>query len=121
MYRMNEAQLLKALADERSIGIFQAVRRGEKGEKIKQRMSRKEFYVRMHRLKALDLVKMKQGYHLTTFGKLTACELLDTATSLCKNYWGIKAIDTLEDMTVEDMKRAVSSLIKDKDLRKVLQ
>jgi hypothetical protein len=119
--KMNEAQLLKTLGDERCIEIFQSVRKGLDIDGLKQGMTRKEFYVRMHRLKELDLVKMKQGYHLTTFGKLVGCELLDAAASLCKNYWSVKAIDTLGDMPVEEMKQVITSLIKDKNLQKVLQ
>jgi hypothetical protein len=119
---MKTEQLLRTLADEKTVKLLQAVRDKEKSKNLNKGMSRKEFYSRMARLKALGLVRMSKGYHITPLGRIVILKILDATAIICKSYWSLKAMDVLtgEDIPEEELQEVASTLIKDMDLQRAL-
>ena len=119
---MKTEQLLRTLADEKTVKLLKSVRNGDREEKLWGKMTRKEFYSRMARLKALGLVRMSKGYHITPLGRIVILKILDATAIICKSYWSLKAMDVLtgEDIPEEELQEVASTLIKDMDLQRAL-
>lgn len=123
---MKTEQLLRTLGDARTLQIFQVLRQGHSlaVEDVQQDMTRKEFYSRMAKLKAVGLIRKNKGYHITALGKLVANKIIDVAGELCKNHWTLKAVDALltpEEIPREELDRMIALLVKDRDMQKVLK
>ena len=93
------AEVIKLISDDKSLLIFKTIflASGDSSENLRTqlKLTRKQYYSRISRLTKAGLVKRQKGrYFVTAFGRVIydAQRLLGSAV---KNYWKLKAIDSL--------------------------
>lgn len=123
------AGIIKLISDDKSLLIFCTVflASGDSSETIRAelKLTRKQYYSRISRLIKAGLVKRQKGkYFVTAFGKVIydSQKLLGTAV---KNYWKLKAIDSLgvvndNNMPKEERKRIIEELIGNRQIKDIL-
>jgi len=123
------AGVIKLISDDKSLLIFCTIflASGDSSETIRAelKLTRKQYYSRISRLIKAGLVKRQKGkYFLTAFGKVIydSQKLLGTAV---KNYWKLKAIDSLgvandNNMPKEERKRIIEELIGNRQIKDIL-
>ena len=123
------AGVIKLISDDKSLLIFCTIflASGDSSETIRAelKLTRKQYYSRISRLIKAGLVKRQKGkYFLTAFGKVIydSQKLLGTAI---KNYWKLKAIDSLgvandSKMPQEERKRIIEDLIVNRQIKDIL-
>ena len=123
------AEFIKLISDDKSLLIFNTIflASGDSSETIRAelKLTRKQYYSRISRLIKAGLVKRQKGkYFLTAFGKVIydSQKLLGTAV---KNYWKLKAIDSLgvandSNMPKEERKRIIEELIGNRQIKDIL-
>jgi DNA-binding HxlR family transcriptional regulator len=123
------AGVIKLISDDKSLLIFCTIflASGDSSETIRAelKLTRKQYYSRISRLIKNGLVKRQKGrYFLTAFGKVIydSQKLLGTAI---KNYWKLKAIDSLgvandNKMPKEERKRIIEELIGNQQIKDIL-
>ena len=123
------AVVIKLLSDDKSLLIFCTIflASGDSSETIRAelKLTRKQYYSRITRLIKAGLVKRQKGkYFLTAFGMVIydSQKLLGTAI---KNYWKLKAIDSLgvandSKMPQEERKRIIEDLIVNRQIKDIL-
>lgn len=123
------AGVIKLISDDKSLLIFCTIflAGGDNSETIRAelKLTRKQYYSRISRLIRAGLVKRQKGrYYLTAFGKVIydSQKLLGTAV---KNYWKLKAIDSLgvandSKMPREERKRIIEDLIGNRQIKDIL-
>jgi predicted transcriptional regulator len=112
------ARVLRAISDDKSMNLFLTIssnKGGIDGNSLKKqtRLTRKQYYSRLSRLKESGIVTKKSGrYTLTTFGRIVyeAQKKVDVALT---NFWKLKAIDTMDmsDMSEEDRQKVTDTLL----------
>ena len=123
------AGVIKLISDDKSLLIFCTIylASGDSSETIRAelKLTRKQYYSRISRLIKAGLVKRQKGkYFPTAFGKVIydSQKLLGTAV---KNYWKLKAIDSLgvandNNMPKEERKRIIEELIGNRQIKDIL-
>ena len=123
------AGVIKLISDDKSLLIFCTIylASGDSSETIRAelKLTRKQYYSRISRLIKAGLVKRQKGkYFLTAFGKVIydSQKLLGTAV---KNYWKLKAIDSLgvandNNMPKEERRRIIEELIGNRQIKDIL-
>ena len=123
------AGVIKLLSDDKSLLIFCTIflASGDSSETIRAelKLTRKQYYSRISRLIRAGLVKrQKRKYFLTAFGTVIydSQKLLGTAI---KNYWKLKAIDSLgfvndSKMPQKERKRIIEDLIVNRQIKDIL-
>jgi len=123
------AGIIKLISDDKSLLIFCTIflASGDSSETIRAelKLTRKQYYSRISRLIKAGLVKRQKGkYFVTAFGKVIydSQKLLGTAV---KNYWKLKAIDSLgvvndNDMPKEERRRIIEELIGNRQIKDIL-
>jgi hypothetical protein len=122
------ADVIKTMSDEKSLLIFNTIylAGGDESETIRDglKLTRKQYYSRISRLQKTGLVKRQKGrYFLTAFGKVIydSQRLLGTAI---KNYWKLRAIDSLwfdeNEVPKEERKKIIDELIGNQQLKDIL-
>lgn len=122
------ADVIKTMSDEKSLLIFNTIylAGGNESETIRDelKLTRKQYYSRIFRLQKTGLVKRQKGrYFLTAFGKVIydSQRLLGTAI---KNYWKLRAIDSLwfdeNEVPKEERKKIINELLGNQQLKDIL-
>ena len=122
------ADVIKTMSDEKSLLIFNTIylAGGDESETIREglKLTRKQYYSRISRLQKTGLVKRQKGrYFLTAFGKVIydSQRLLGTAI---KNYWKLRAIDSLgfdeNEVPKEERKKIIDELLGNQQLKDIL-
>lgn len=122
------ADVIKTMSDEKSLLIFNTIylAGGDESETIRDglKLTRKQYYSRISRLQKTGLVKRQKGrYFLTAFGKVIydSQRLLGTAI---KNYWKLRAIDSLwfdeNEVPKEERKKIIDELLGNQQLKDIL-
>jgi len=123
------AGVIKLISDDKSLLIFCTIflASGDSSETIRAelKLTRKQYYSRISRLIRAGLVKrQKRKYFLTAFGTVIydSQKLLGTAI---KNYWKLKAIDSLgfvndSKMPQKERKRIIEDLIVNRQIKDIL-
>jgi len=123
------AGVIKLMSDDKSLLIFCTIflASGDSSETIRAelKLTRKQYYSRISRLIRAGLVKrQKRKYFLTAFGTVIydSQKLLGTAI---KNYWKLKAIDSLgfvndSKMPQKERKRIIEDLIVNRQIKDIL-
>ena len=94
-------EILAAIGDEKSLSLFNAI--AAKGISIEdllneQKMSRKQYYLRISKFIETGMIKRKDGiYILTLFGKVIH-EVQLILLELIKSHWQPEAVDSLDSM-----------------------
>jgi hypothetical protein len=121
------ADLLKTISDSSSLELFKMVALAKPGVAIlisETKLSRKQYYSRMSKLKKVGLIKRIKGeYTLTAFGKLIYYTALATMENAVNNYWKLEAIDSLEmsdNLPAEERKKIIDTLVDNQQIKAIL-
>jgi predicted transcriptional regulator len=111
------ANIMKALADDKTLAIFKTIACSEPNTAIliaKIELTRKQYYSRLSLLMKNDLIKRKHGkYTLTALGKIIHNFLQKIENSMTY-YWKLKAIDSVEEtsaLSSQELASLVETLI----------
>ena len=121
--------LMKLISDSKSLLIFKTIflASGDSGENLRTQLNltKKQYYSRISRLTKAGLVKRQKGrYFVTAFGRVIydAQRLLGSAV---KNYWKLKAIDSLgaandDKMPTEERTKIIDLMIGNPQIKEIL-
>src|SRR6266487_1477346 len=117
------SKVLTAIADEKSLLIFQSVGpECVEGDVLikKTNLSRKQYYSRISAIIDAGLVtKKNKKYRLTSLGKVVYGLQITTQNAL-NNYWKLRAIDSLDDISEQELEQVIENMIGDQNLRELL-
>ena len=113
---LSKADVIEAISDKHSLDLFKMVALTNFNIEIfrkESKISSKQYYFRMSRLRRAGIIKRKDGkYSLTSFGKIVydAETMIEDAV---RNYEKLKIIETLEDFSDADslVKEEIEKLI----------
>jgi predicted transcriptional regulator len=118
---------LKSISDDKSLIMFNMI--ALSSETIdtlaeKSNLTRKQCYSRTSALTTAGLIKRANGgYYLTSFGKIVY-EVQLLIAKAKQDFWKLNAIDSIEsslfDVTVEERRRIIDSLMVDDILKEIL-
>lgn len=115
--------ILNALSDDKALDIFKVIALSNCDSNIlitKTKLTLKQYYSKMDSLIKAGLVRKKDGkYCLTSFGKVFY-NLQITAENALSNYWKLKAIDSFDNLSKEEYRRFIDSLIDDYNIKRIL-
>jgi predicted transcriptional regulator len=115
--------ILNALSDDKALDIFKIIALSNCDSNIlitKTKLTFKQYYSKMDRLIKAGLVRKKYGnYRLTSFGKVFY-NLQITAENALGSYWKLKAIDSFDNLSKEEYRRFIDSLIDDYNIKRIL-
>ena len=116
-------QVFSLLADRHSLNIMKMAYFGFKGssENYKGNISKKQFYVRLKRLRDLGFVEKRDSvYRTTTFGSLVYNGNIKTLEDVLANYWNLKAVDVLksrQDFPLHQKEKVIEEIIQNTSLK----
>ena len=121
---VSEAQVLKALANDTSLTLFDTIAlEGGASENIMKRskLKRKQYYLRISALVKSGLVEKRNGkYYLTLFGEV-ALEARQLIGSGIKDYWNLKAIDSIGlELPQKEHNQIIETLIHNHEIKELL-
>ena len=123
------AEFIKLISDDKSLLIFNTIflASGDSSDILinQLKLTRKQFYSRITRLVKAGLVKRQKGrYSLTSFGTVIydAQRLLGNAV---KNYWKLKALDSLggadnDSMPEDERNKIIDQMINNRQIKEIL-
>jgi predicted transcriptional regulator len=123
------AEVINLISDDKSLLIFKTIflASGDSSEILiaQLKLTRKQYYSRISRLTKAGLVKRQKGrYFLTSFGTVIydAQRLLGNAV---KNYWKLKAIDSLggatdDSIPKEERNKIIDKMINNQQIKEIL-
>ena len=119
-------QVFSILADRHSCNILRMAYSGFKAssQSYVGNLSKKQFYVRLKRLRDAGLVEKRNSfYRTTTFGSLVYNSHIKTMHIILANYWSLKAIDVLkarEDFPSHQKEAVMNEIIQSGNLRNIV-
>jgi predicted transcriptional regulator len=127
---ISEADVFNAISDEKSLDLFKNIVMTKTGDtnifRKKIKLTRKQYYSRMSRMRKAGLIKRKNGkYFLTSLGKVVH-EAESMIESALKDYWKLKAIDSLEgdglnmELPTEEHSKILDTLIDNQNIKQIL-
>lgn len=106
------ADIIEAIADNKSLDLFDSIARGiSESEQLKDSkgLTRKQYYSRTGRLLRVGLIKRSKGkFSLTTLGTVVYHAQIEIEKAV-KNYWKLKAIDSIQSSADIGQQERVSS------------
>src|SRR5436309_12154815 len=116
-------RVLSAIADAKSLFIFQSVAPGcvESAAILKKtNLTHKQYYSRISAMEGAGLVaKKNKKYRLTSLGRVVYGLQITTQNAL-NNYWKLRAIDSLDDISEQELGQVIENMIGDQNLRELL-
>jgi predicted transcriptional regulator len=119
-------QVFSILADRHSLNILKMAYSGFKASHTSYvgNLSKKQFYVRLKRLRDAGLIEKRDNIYITTtFGSLVCNSHVKTLEEMLANYWSLKAVDILktrEDFPLHQRDTVVNEIIQSSNLRSIL-
>jgi predicted transcriptional regulator len=120
------SMVIDAISDDASLELFKqvALTNGSSDVlRINLKITRKQYYSRLFKLLRCGLIKRKDNkYFLTNLGRVMY-EAQETIENALKNYWKIKAVDSIEiaeGIPAEEQKKLIESLIQDQGIKSIL-
>jgi predicted transcriptional regulator len=93
-------------------------------ENYKGNISKKQFYVRLKRLRDLGFVEKRDSvYRTTTFGSLVYNGNIKTLEDVLANYWNLKAVDVLksrQDFPLHQKEKVIEEIIQNTSLKGIV-
>ena len=120
---ITESDVLKCISDEKSREMLGSIQERVPLSLSNLKLSRKQYYSRLHNLIICGLIQKTNGrYALTSFGKVIFDWHLVITDTIAKEYWKLRAIDTLGSSGIPDSERSkmVDTLIENEKLRQFL-
>lgn len=122
------ADVLKALADDKSLVLFNTIALSNDDSRIlisKLGITRKQYYSRLSALSRVGLVNRENGkYFLTTFG-IILYHIQEIIGIAVNQYWRLKAIDSIrisgnDKLPNEQFRRLVDTLISNQIIKNII-
>jgi predicted transcriptional regulator len=119
-------QVFAPLADRHSLNILKMAYLGFKGSSKNYRgnISKKQFYVRLKRLRDLGFIEKRNSmYRTTTFGSLIYNGQIKTLEDILANYWNLKAVDVLKsrhDFPLQQKEKVIEEIIQNSGLNGIV-
>jgi DNA-binding transcriptional ArsR family regulator len=119
-------KIFAILADRHSANILDKAYSGFKASSMSYSgsLSKKQFYVRLKRLRDAGLVEKRDAfYRTTTFGSLVYNSHVKTMGNIIENYWNLKAIDVLkarEDFPPHQKETLIGEILQSSNLKEVV-
>jgi predicted transcriptional regulator len=120
------ADIIEAIADNRSLDLFDSIARGiSESEQLKDSkgLTRKQYYSRTGRLLRVGLIKRSKGkFSLTTLGTVVYHAQIEIEKAV-KNYWKLKAIDSIQsstDIGEQERVKLIKTILDDSTIENVL-
>jgi predicted transcriptional regulator len=119
-------QVFSLLADRHSLNIMKMAYFGFKAssESYKGNISKKQFYVRLKRLRDLGFIdKHNSLYRTTTLGSVVYNGHIKTLESIIANYWNLKAVDVLksrQDFPLHEKEKVIEEIIQNSSLKSIV-
>lgn len=122
---LSENNILKCLADEKSLDMVRRVHNGLPVTITGMKLSRKQYYHRLRMICDANLISRSDGrYTVTSLGRVILGLLEYLEVTLKKDYWKFIAIDNLTNadppMPIAERTRIISSILESKDLTEAL-
>ena len=121
---VSEAQVLNALSNDKSLCLFDtiALEAGDPENIMKRsKLTRKQYYLRISAFIKSGLVEKRNGkYYLTSFGEV-ALEARQLIGSAIKDYWRLKAINSIGlELPQQARNQIIEALIDKKEIKELL-
>lgn len=119
-------QVFSILADRHSANILKMAYSGFKASSTSYvgNLSKKQFYVRLKRLRDAGLVEKRDTfYKTTTFGSLVFNSHVKTLDEILTNFWSLKAIDVLksrEDFPSHQKETVINEILQSSNLKGIV-
>lgn len=120
------ADIIEAIADDRSLDLFDSIAKGiSESEQLKDSkgLTRKQYYSRTGRLLRVGLIKRSKGkFSLTTLGTVVYHAQIEIEKAV-KNYWKLKAIDSIQsstDIGEQERVKLIKTILDDSTIENVL-
>ena len=120
------ADIIGAIADNRSLDLFDSIAKGiSESEQLKDSkgLTRKQYYSRTGRLLRVGLIKRNKGkFSLTTLGTVVYHAQIEIEKAV-KNYWKLKAIDSIQsstDIGEQERVKLIKTILDDSTIENVL-
>ncbi len=118
-------RLFSILADRHSLSIMKLAYSGLKpSANYGTKLSKKQFYVRLARLRDAGLIEKRDGfYRTTTLGSIVFNGHIKTVEEVLGNYWKLKAIDVLksrQDFPLSQKESVINEIIDSSGLRSIV-
>ena len=119
-------QVFAPLADRHSLNIIKMAYFGFKGSSTsyKGNISKKQFYVRLKRLRDMGFIEKRNSvYRTTTFGSLIYNSQIKTLEDILANYWNLKAVDVLksrQDFPLYHKEKVIEEIIQNTGLKGIV-
>src|ERR687886_218786 len=119
-------QIFSILADRHSLNILKMAYFGFKasGASYGGTLSKKQFYVRLRRLRDAGLIEKRDSfYKTTTLGSLLYNGQIKTMEDILTNYWNLKAIDILkarQDFPSHQKETVINEILQNSNLKKIV-
>jgi hypothetical protein len=120
---VTEADVFRCLADEKCREILMNIHQSKALSITTLRLTRKQYYSRLHNIIAYGLVHKKNGrYQMTSFGKVVFDWHLRLKEVISNEYWKLATIDILNSSEVKhsDRIKITKSLIENEEVRRCL-
>jgi predicted transcriptional regulator len=118
--------VLKALSDSKSLGMFRSIARGNvESEELKltRGLSKKQYYFRMRQLLKAGVVQRTKGtFSLTCLGAVVYHAQLVIETGV-HNYWKLKAIDSIQssgEIVEQERLKIIKTILDDNTVQNIL-
>lgn len=119
-------QIFSILADRHSLNIMKMAYSGFKASSIAYvgNISKKQFYVRLKRLKDAGLIEKRNSvYRTSTFGSLIYNGQVKPLEEILVNYWHLKAVDVLKakaDFPLQQKEKVIEEILQNSSLRGII-
>jgi hypothetical protein len=120
------AGVFGSLSDNISVGLFRMIAHERINSVVlrdKVKITRKQYYSRLSRMRDAGLIKRSNGgLILTAFGRIVY-QVQKTIEDASTNQWKLRAIDSIEqsaDLPIEERARLLESLIDNKQIKEIL-
>lgn len=119
-------RIFSLLADRHSLNILKMAYSSFKASSTSYagNLSKKQFYVRLKRLRDSGLIEKRDGMYITTtFGSLICNSHVKTLEDMLANYWNLKAIDVLkarQDFPPNQKESLINEIIQNSALKSLV-
>ncbi|WP_415280616.1 hypothetical protein [Candidatus Nitrososphaera sp. FF02] len=116
-------RVFSILADRHSVNILKMAYSGFKASSTSYvgNLSKKQFYVRLKRLRDSGLIEKRDGLYITTtFGSLICNGHVKTMEEMLASYWSLKAVDVLkarQDFPLQQKESVIGEIIQSSTLK----
>lgn len=119
-------RIFAVLADRHSVNILKLAYSGFKASSNAYvgNISKKQFYIRLKRLKNAGLIEKRENIYITTtFGSLICNSHVKTLEEMLANFWSLKAVDVLrarQDFPLHQKESVIGEILRSSNLRSIV-